>query len=181
MFANYFPLELHKDLSTILSILPKYKYTEDRISYVLSSGMIAFPYRIYMIDVEDEIYKSLTPIQQQLICCIYTRSHNGFVREKYLRRLLEMDFSPWSIPYIVKLCDEYVIELLELVYEQLKNRDNRDIHSFCLQNKAMIHRGYTRMTSYWNEFYRDREHNFKNYIGRKLFRECFGYTRSFEK
>lgn len=37
------------------------------------------------------------------------------------------------------------------------------------------------MMSYWNELYRDREFNFHRYVGRKLFKECFGDDRTFER
>lgn len=37
------------------------------------------------------------------------------------------------------------------------------------------------MISYWNEYYRDKGKHYKDYIGQKLFIQCFGYTRSMER
>ena len=188
MFYNSFPNDLWEDLNSIIPVLPieafnniRKKISEDTVSYILDCGEIKFPYRIYFMDIDDPRYNSLTKRQKQIVSCIYTRSCDGYIREKHLRKLLETEFEPWVIPFIVKPCDEYVVEILEMIYEKLKDRNNTDIQTFCLANKAMIHRGYTRMISYWNEFYREEVFRFNQYIGRKLFRECFGYNRTFEK
>lgn len=92
-----------------------------------------------------------------------------------------MPIEQWVIPFIVKLCDEYVLEILEVIYNKLKERDNTDIQNFCLINKTAIRKSYSRMISYWNEYYRGYENNFRKYLGRSLFRECLGYDRTFEK
>ncbi len=188
MFYNTFPKDLWEDLNSIIPVLPiktfndiREKINEDTVSYILDCGEIKIPYRIYFIDMDDPTYDGLTERQKQIVSCIYTRSCDGYIREKHLRKLLETEFEPWVIPFIVKPCDEYVVEILEMVYEKLKDRNNSDIQIFCLANKAMIHRGYTRMISYWNEFYREEVFRFNQYIGRKLFRDCFGYNRTFEK
>lgn len=94
---------------------------------------------------------------------------------------LDMPFDQWAIPFIVKLCDEYVLEIIEVIYNKLKDRDNTDIQSFCASNKTAMVKSYARMTSYWNEYYRKREWDFGKYVGRSLFRECLGYNRTFEK
>ena len=88
--------------------------------YVLPNYIIDIPYRLYLLDVEDFEYKKLNQIQKQIVCCMYTRSCDGYIREKYLTRLLDMPFELWSIPYIVKLCDEYVVEILKIIYDKLK-------------------------------------------------------------
>ena len=92
-----------------------------------------------------------------------------------------MDYEEWAIPYIVKICDEYIIEILEMTYVILKEQDTEKIKRFCMENIEEFCKSYNRMISYWNEFYRDRYNNFHQYIGRKLFRECFGYSRFLER
>ena len=99
----------------------------------------------------------------------------------YLRKLLDMPFEQWSVPYVIKLCDEYVIELLEIIYDKLKERDNRDFQEFCMKNKSSVNKSYSRMISYWNVYYRRQEYNFEKYIGRKIFTECFGYDKRFKR
>lgn len=183
-----FPNNLRKDLTIVLSIIPKKTYnnisvgvSDETINYKLNDSSIEIPYRIYFVDISDSEYKQLNNVQKRILCCLYTRSCEGYIREKYLKKLLSSSLDEWSIPFIVKLCDEYVIEILKVIYDMLKDRNNDDVKEFCLRNKEAINRGYQRMISYWNEYYRDKEPDFRKYIGRKIFRECLGYDRSFEK
>lgn len=188
MFYNAFPKCLREELNIVLEILPKKTFnnihittSDDFVLYKLNDNDVAIPYRTYLLDISDIEYEKLSPIQKQILCCIYTRSCDGYIREKYLRKLLDMSFVQWVIPYIVKLCDEYVIEIIEIIYDKLKGRNNEDIQNFCENNKFLINKSYSRMISYWNEYYRGHESDFKRYVGRSLFRECLGYDRRFER
>ena len=188
MFYEAFPKELNSDLNEVLKVIPKETYnnvsigcSENLIEYYLNQFIVKFPYRMYFVDVEFSKTDNLTDTQKVILYCIYTRSCNGYVREKYLRELLNLDFDYWAIPFIVKLSDEYVVEILGVLYNKLKNRNNDDIKQFCIDNKSIINKSYLRMIGYWNEFYRSNEPTFHKYIGRKLFRECFGYNRTFER
>lgn len=52
---------------------------------------------------------------------------------------------------------------------------------YCMYTRNTgINKSYSRMMSYWNEFYRGKEPNFHKYICKKLFREYLGYGRTFE-
>ena len=188
MFYNSFPSGLEENLSKVMETMPNNTFnnvpfvtSDNTIAYTLENHVVDIPYRMYLLDITDTEYEKLSQTQKQILCCIYTRSCNGYIREKYLRKLLDMPFEHWGIPFIVKLCDEYVLEILEIIYDKLKERNNSDIQSFCLKNKVSISKSYSRMISYWNEYYRGYEFDFRQYIGRKLFRECLGYDRTFEK
>lgn len=188
MFYETFPRELNNDLQEVLKIIPKETYNNvsigysmNVVEYKLNKFVVRIPYRIYFVDVDITKMSNLTDTQKEILYCIYTRSSNGYVREKYLSELLKLKFDYWVIPSIVKLCDEYVMEILEVIYDGLRNRNNDDIKAFCLENKTIINKSYSRMTSYWNEFYQCRESNFHKYIGRKIFRECLGYDRTFKR
>jgi len=188
VFGNAFPGDLAEDLMKVTEMLPQNTFynvpfatSDNRLEYVIENHVVTIPYRMYLSDISDAEYENLNQTQQQILCCIYTRSCNGYIREKYLRKLLDTPFEQWAIPFIVKLCDEYVLELLEIIYDKLKGRDNADIQNFCLKNKGTIRKNYSRMISYWNEYYRRYEADFEQYIGRKLFRECLGYDSSFER
>ncbi len=188
MFYNAFPGDLRENIDIVLKIMPSKNFndysnsiSDNTSSYILNVEIVDIPYRMYLTDITDADYERLNQKQKQILCCIYTRSCDGYVREKYLRKLLDMPFEQWAIPFIVKLCDEYVLEILEAIYSTLKERDNTDIHCFCLRNKDSIKKSYSRMISYWNEYYRGHESDFKKYIGRTLFRECLGYDRTYER
>lgn len=183
LFKNGFPNSLINDVSTVEMLIPLKTYrdvrvgvSEQTIEYCNNGVEIKFPYRIYFVEVSNDIISKLTLQQKMILHCIYSRSCDGFVRQKHLQSLLMMDYADWSIPYIVKPCDEYVIEILEMTYNTLKDQNTELFKSFCNENVQSFCESYNRMVSYWNEFYRDRCYKFYKYVGRKLFRECFGYS-----
>ena len=186
--SGAFPKESQNDAAIVFNLLNRKIYskvglgTADSIcAYVLLDGQtIGFPDRIYGLE-EFLNLSSLTFEQKMIFHCIYSRSCDGFVREKHIQAILKEDYPDWCIPYILKLSDEYVVEILEVIYHELKDKDTDRIKMFCRLNMRSFLYGHARMISYWNEFYRDRCYYYKNYIGKKLFEECFGYTRSMEK
>ena len=118
MFQDGFPKYLRNEVSKAVNHIPlkTYSYvnrgtTEQSIEYIQESNLIRFPYRIYYTNVSDEVFSELSIEQEVVLHCIYTRSCDGYVRQKHLKSLLLMAYPDWAIPYIVKLCDEYVIEM----------------------------------------------------------------------
>ena len=163
-----------------------YKYpvplvTEDNVEFFFEQHQILFPYRLYAVEIEESSYEKLNTTEKAILHCIYSRSCSGYVREKHIRALFTLDFPDWTIPYIVKVCDEYIVEILQIVYDNLKNRNNDSFKSFCAENEESFYKSYSRMISYWNVFYRDKHCRFKDYVGRKLFLECFGATRNMRR
>ncbi|PKR78775.1 hypothetical protein CEY16_03200 [Halalkalibacillus sediminis] len=188
MFHDGFPINLRDDVTKIVKLISQKTnnnvtigVSEDTVEYFQDNNVIKFPYRTYYIDNSDEFIDSLNEQQKMIVHCIYSRSCDGFVRQKHMNSLLLMDYEDWSIPYIVKICDEYVLEILEMTYEILKDQDTERIKKFCLQNNDSFCKSYNRMISYWNEYYRFKYNKFQQYIGRKLFRDCFGYSKSMER
>lgn len=188
MFKDGFPNDLSEDVAIVDNLIPHETYynvgistSQQTIQYSQNNVVIKFPDRIYNVDFPEKNFNKLNLQQKMIVHCIYTRSCDGFVREKHLKSLLLMEYPDWAIPYIVKLCDEYIIEILEVAYDILKEQDTQKIKKFCLENIQSFCKSYARMTSYWNEFYRDRCCNFHEYIGKKLFRECFGYSRALDR
>lgn len=188
MFQDGFPKHLNEDVTTVVGMIPHKTYnhvtiavSEDTIHYFQNNTVIRFPYRTYYIDSSDAVIEKLSLQQKMILHCIYSRSCDGFVRQKHFYSLLQMDYEDWAIPYIVKICDEYVVEIIELAYAILKEQDTERIKRFCLENIVPLCKSYNRMISYWNEFYRYRYNHFQTYIGRKLFRDCFGYSKSMER
>lgn len=188
MFKDGFPNSLSNDVSKVVSFVPLKTYsnvnfgtTKQTFEYIRESNVIRFPSRIYYTNVPDEVFNELSIDQKIILHCIYSRSCDGFVRQKHLKSLLLTDYPDWAIPYIVKVCDEYVIEILELTYDILKEQDTERFKRFCLQNLESFSKSYNRMVSYWNEYYRYKYKKLDDYIGTKLFEECFGYSRSIER
>ncbi len=185
--ATLFPAELTKDFDVVLNTISKRTYhdcpiwfSEESIEYVLADNAITIPYRCYLLEPPESDISKLTEVQKQILFCLYTRSSDGYLREKYVRKLLSSVYEEWCVPYIVKLCDEYVVEILYVIYNSLNEKPNEKIKSFCMANKRTICKSFSRMISYWNEYYRTDYFNIKEYVGMKLFRECLGYSRAFD-
>lgn len=186
-YSKAFPEELHDDLSEAIVVLIQ---NDGNVGHIEGNGSIRYrlfdecirmPYRNYFDDISCDALDDLTSTQRAILSCIYTRNCDGYVREKYLKEVLQEKIEYWQIPFIVKLCDEYVLEILETAFRALQHRNNEDIKEFCLDNKDAIRRSYSRMISYWDVYYRREYPILSNYIGKALFRECFGYNRSFER
>lgn len=188
MFEDGFPSRLRDDVAKVAEQILKITYrnvkfpiSEQSIQYSVNGVVINFPYRIYITNITPDVLNKLSLQQQMIAHCIYSRSCNGFVRQEHLQSLLMMDYEDWAVPYIVKVCDEYVVEILDMTYNLIRLQDTEIIKKFCLENVQLFCKSYARMISYWNEFYRDRCYLFHKYIGKKLFKECFGYTRALER
>ncbi|MCL2349899.1 MAG: hypothetical protein FWC67_00315 [Defluviitaleaceae bacterium] len=186
VFGNGFPFVDEEIVNRAMSNIPFETYsnigtrvTNDMdVEYFMNLVRIRFPYRLYAVEIEDSVFSKLEFTERMILHCVYSRSCNGFVREKHITALLAENSPDWTIPYIVKVCDEYVIEILQAVYENLKDRNTNKFKNFCAENWAMFCKSYNRMISYWNEFYRSDYYRYEEYVGRKLFIECFGAKRN---
>ena len=184
MIMRAFPRKVSDDVATVARCIPQEVYTipfggnKFLCRYkLLDAEEILFPDRVYGVDdLEAPAFFTLT--QKMIFHAFLSRSNNGFVRERHIRAILIENYPEWIFPYIVKLADEYVIEILEVIYLYLKSQDCSNIQNFCKLNLPSFMRSYSRMVSYWNEYYR---RPFSEYVGRKLFTECFGYQNAYKR
>lgn len=184
MLLHSFPEEVVEDVIIVASSLPQELYkTNSKFGadkslcrYTLMNGeKISFPYRIYGIE-KLEVPSFFTFTQNLIFHAFLSRSDKGIIREEHIRAILEEDYPDWIFPYIIKLSDEYVIEILDVIYYYLSRQNCKNIQHFCKLNLQSFKRSYSRMVSYWNEYYRSCM--FCNYVGKKLFVDCYGYHNS---
>ena len=184
-----FPNEYKSDVEAVCKALPLtsrvYRvalYSDETTTEwsLPSNEKIEIPYRIYLKDKLTFLNK-LTKRQQLIYHCIFSRSYDGYVRQKHIEALLDSDTPEWAMPYIIKVCDEYVYEILECVYQKLKARNCERYKALCQLNFDYFKLGHCRMISYWNEYYRYDCYKYKEYLGKKLYGECFGYNKTGQK
>ena len=142
MLQQGFPNNLRDDVVKVTGLLPQKTYhnvaideTQQTVEYLQGGQVIKFPYRNYYMDISDHYIDTLSVKQKMILHCIYTRNCDGYVRQKHLKSLLLMNYEDWAIPYIVKICDEYVVEIIEMTYDILKQQDTELIRKFCIENR----------------------------------------------
>lgn len=121
---------------------------------------VTVPYRIYNPEPERSAEDALSPDQQAILACLYTRHHDGRVRERRLKEVVTSD-ADWVVPYVVCLIGEYVVEIAADIHEALSHLDTgdhrRDTYKrFVQANPAFIDLVEARAMSYWSCYHRAR-------------------------
>lgn len=179
-----FPAALRPDATEVAQVLPPhdnrwgpstYTATSDTVHVVLDGEVLAFPTRIYhgVLPADTSFVMSLSPV---VTACAYTRHHDGHVRQRALRMLLDgpCALQPWAVPYVVKLVDEYVVEIVDDVATFLTEVDvqgspqQRAYGRVLAQNPEMLRLLRARATSYWDCYYRRRHPRLEDYPGHRL-------------
>jgi len=142
---------------------------------------IQIPSRIYITDQPDSVQSGFSERQKMIYHCMFSRSCDGYIREEHIRWLLSSVLPEWAKIYIIKICGEYVVEILQAVYGFLSKVDCTEYKQVCALNLKNMQSGHSRMISYWNEFYRYDCYRYQDYIGKKLYAECFGYRKTGQK
>ncbi|PTX64109.1 hypothetical protein C8N46_101719 [Kordia periserrulae] len=168
-FKSAFPRTLLVEIEGIISninITTKHVASRD-FTIFLKGEKIEIPYRIYW-EVSTLSEDTLNDIQKLILACILTRHHNGFIREENLNKLFSSD-AYWTIPFIIQLTGEYVVEILEFIFENFDLLDKQNVLRFILENKSYWQKTKQRIASYWNCYYRYGKNSKKgNYVGFRL-------------
>ena len=93
-------------------------------------------------------------IEQTIIHCIYTRHHDGFVRQKHLNLLTDTNYPDIAVPFVIRLLGEYVLEI-QLDTAPFIQKHPKIITDFIQQNPVFWQRQKSRMASYWDIYYRN--------------------------
>lgn len=80
--------------------------------------------------------------------CLGTRHHDGFVRERCLRRLLR-EKEDWIIPFVVQLVGEYVSQIVAVIELALPGLDAAAYGAFLRENPRFFATTERRVISYW--------------------------------
>jgi hypothetical protein len=86
---------------------------------------------------------------------------------------------PWAIPFIVLLVGEYVVEIIEDIYDALPTFDRASYANFVQENRPVMRLIRARTVSYWDRFYRREYSNRRSYPGLIVLRELEEWASSF--
>jgi hypothetical protein len=108
-----------------------------------------FPYRIYGTSTKNnlEAFKSFEELS------LMTRHHDGYIREIAIVKLMKL-FPLESIPYLVELLGEYVVEIHLAIIAQITSQQRYWVNDFFTENVMHKRTIRSRIASYWNCYYR---------------------------
>jgi hypothetical protein len=172
--AAAFPAELAADAQAVLAIMPASRYrSPSSFSVVVQGQQVTVPDRVYNDEPPPELVASLSSRQQQVLHCLYSRHSDGQVRQRHLIRIVS-SADPWVIPFVVQLVGEYVLEILVVICEELRDHDAPGGHlrlaygEFIVANADYFARTQRRVVSYWSCYYRAAFQCFQGYPGSTL-------------
>lgn len=156
-----FPASLRDHVTEVADLLPTTRLGTKGLERVWIAGeSIAIPYRQYDDEPAESVVRSLSPSQQTVLHCWYTRHHDGHVRERHLVPLIPLAV-PWVAPYVVQLAGEYIYPILQLIQRELCAEDldsarSRLYGQFTRDNPRFVDLTASRVASYWDAYFRSR-------------------------
>jgi hypothetical protein len=151
-----FPESLAASVAAAVSQIPIANFEHrDAEPAVVAGEQVWLPGRLY----NPPIALAGTDTVSAVVQCLYTRHHDGYVRQRAVEALLAQPARPWAVPYVVRLAGEYVIEIVDSIRSRLDLSDvaTRDMYGrFVAANPGFMTLARQRATSYWAEYYRRR-------------------------
>ena len=165
--AAAFPAELRSEMTVVTDLIRPGTATHPGSSVVVRGESLNIPYRIHH-DCDDTLFPRLNEVQAAIYACVLTRHHDGHVRQRHIERLVTSS-EPWIAPFVVHLCGEYVIEILEVIEANLSSMDQCVYGVFLRENPMFLKRTHDRMVSYWDCYYRWLYKRKPDYVGFRVF------------
>lgn len=152
--AHAFPFAVCKDALAALSVLSENRYSTrwKPFSLRLGNELISIPDRIYY---DPPILQTvrLNRLESELLDCLFTRHHDGFVRQKHLARIIQSQ-NIWIPCFVIPLIGEYVVEIIRVVQENLPGLKASVYADFVRANPDFLALTEQRVISYWDCYYR---------------------------
>jgi hypothetical protein len=173
-----FPRFLRSDVRAAVAVLPGRGVNLDGSTFtvgtidshrhpgglVIGGENLEVPYRFYgealrPADVEPYLSSPyLTPRQRTVPGCMFTRHHNGYVRQRWIREVVSVA-EPWVVPFVVALLGEYLVEILVDLHRGLHALDHPEsataevYRAVLTENPAFLELTRQRVESYWHCYY----------------------------
>jgi hypothetical protein len=174
-----FPAAATGDVNLALGIVEeaRLKPTDHDIGPVGVNGEpLHIPARIYAPDPDPRSIAALTLPARTVLHCLFTRHHDGYVREAHLREVISSPCE-WVPPYVIQLVGEYVVEILNVVLENLEYLRQETYSRFVRENPAFMTLTRQRAASYWNCYFRMSRLPLRDYPAQRIL-EALGPSRA---
>lgn len=153
--SDRFPVYLAKDIKIIentLDLTSKHKSYEP-FEIIFKKKTLSIPTRIYANEDQLGRLKNLSLIQKEMVYCLFSRHHDGLVRERCLKEFVNSNNS-FTAPYILQLLGEYVLEVIEVIYKNREKINKDNLASYISENPDHYEKTRQRVYSYWDCYYR---------------------------
>lgn len=155
-----FPQSVQDDAAAVVAMLPDAEIEPNSSFSVFVGGeMLEVPGRIYNPPLERRQASALNDRQQVVLQCLYTRHHDGRVREGAVAAVAALPYS-WVPPFVVQLVGEYVVEIIMRILGEVPglevpaSPDRLRYGRFALENPEFVALTSARVRSYWDCYYR---------------------------
>jgi hypothetical protein len=165
-----FPAACARDVAVVFATLSPATHepsSHDVAPIALRGESVRIPARVYFPEPSPGKLRLLTASERLVAQCLFTRHHDGFVREPMVKPLL-LQNAFWTVPFVVQLLGEYVIEIVRVIEEQLRPEDEVPYAEFLNENPVFWRRTRSRMVSYWDCYYRREFPRFDHYPARRV-------------
>ncbi|MFF4384598.1 hypothetical protein [Kitasatospora sp. NPDC001547] len=166
-----FPTELASDAEAVRAVMPAARFQPHApFSVVVEGQRVSIPGRLYNDEPSPDVVASLSPRQQRLLHSLYSRHSDGLVRQRHLEKIVGCT-DPWVMPFVVQLVGEYVLEILVVICDKLRDlaapgaSGHLAYGQFIVDNPAFFARTQRRVVSYWSCYYRGAYASFLGYPG----------------
>jgi hypothetical protein len=148
-----FPASLRERVLAALETFPEPEHpSAEGFSVKVAGEMITVPYRLYHSPSQIKA-EHLTDLEKEIVDCLLTRHHDGFVRQLRLERIIRSG-NPWVPPFVVQLLGEYSIEIIGVIHEHLNSLDRPLYREFLQANPEFFTQTAQHVESYWDRYYR---------------------------
>ncbi|WP_145043526.1 hypothetical protein [Mycobacteroides abscessus] len=91
-------------------------------------------------------------MQRTILGCLYTRHYDGFVRQQWVRTILDAEHL-WVAPFVIQLLGEYVPEIIDDIAEALRARPAEPYGRFITENPSSTHSSGNEQSAAGNGFF----------------------------
>jgi hypothetical protein len=160
-----FPAAIGLEVRAALMHVPPCDHapTELNIGPIQIAGEhLHIPYRIYAAEPALFRWKPVGRQQRLILSALYTRHYDGYVREKYVKVLLQAE-ETWVAPFVIQMLGEYVVEIVQLLELHLANLSRESYLLFLKENEPFFCLVRNRIASYWDCYYRSQFPRLEDY------------------
>jgi hypothetical protein len=157
-------------VSKIIPLEARFKFdliSSDSYEIYVNGEKLKIPVRIYFNEPKEQDENLLTKKQKDILNCLYTRHHNGYTREKRLKKISEKP-EKWKTPFLVQLLGEYIYELFPIIDKRVNKETLEFYQEFKSENPKYWQQTESRIASYWNEYYRSKFPILKDYLATEV-------------